>query len=658
MNAEGSTNKTKDIIIELPPLGFFPWETPTLVPNGIHCDRKEDETDTTLQPTIETQDTVQSADVCNVLAQNITQSLKNTRSVSLSKLLAHPFIVEYLTELDWVTRNSYFLNIKSHYTTDTRTSKLSCASNALNMGEEECITRTCYQKIRPFYSSISVLRPEIFSRPIQEEGSKKKPQMNTVVLLPKSSSNDKRSKKLSFKAYPTQYLRKSIAANQIEKSQLGVLASCYPNQSCYAVTNTQNEWNTGVTSAGLKVSENVNISNNNKNDENITNTTQAGKNYYSLLVKPVEPSTLYGFMESVGIPAAHRGLASPVSPFLLESQQQSTPCSGQQPKHNLQNILLQCSLHQHPKKKQRIQEDGWFWDKSQPLGCPALCSCANESLFKLWTYELSVHEKVCNTRINSLSNDVKEFSGLDAIDWSAVFERQDFTSFLSDMSIEKLHLNSKEDTQLFNNFPSYTDLRFCPMCGGLPYIPFSFIEFSLNKAIPTLQDLALRLPLPIPTELFCDGGLRVTACLVTRSRLHEWIALKALSYIDLCTTVRVYQVCSASIVPFHRLQEFKHDTAHSNLVSSTSSVQNPNVLPKALPSCSRHNLHYDIAFDKYTKISPSRFVLMQQRRPYCLLPRPGINDRDLSSHEFDTSLQERLKIACFTWLKLQRQRAS
>lgn len=397
----------------------------------------------------------------------------------------------------------------------------------------------------------------------------------------------------------------------------------------------------------------------------------------SLLLDPMEVCHLSNLMGHLQPTSAHGGAASPVSPVLLETNGQQP--HGAQPVMTKRNRARNCATHSDSKhlEAQRLadlegrQTGSWSWDKEEPLSLPGLCSCNDDHVFRIWQQELDLHRTYCAKsrdvpnhvpnhvpNRDSQGNDhIRDVPNFDLVDWDSV-KKGNFNSFLKDLKI-----NGK-------GVDGFNELRFCNSCGGLPYIPYSFIEISLTRDIPTLVELVKKLPLPTPTEMFCDG-LRVTGTLVSRSPLHEWLILCCLQFAGLARTCRVYDICSTFIYPFHRLPDRwpsnqqtagtpRSGTSPSG-TSQNGTSQNGNTTelkPLSRP-CLRHRLiHIEPPF-KSLLMDPPRMVHAQQRRPYCLSLRQRVEFPSFQStrmisrmalHNFSFNALEE---TCWTWLSQQ-----
>lgn len=689
-----------EVYVEIPPSGFFPWEG-----NRLRDSEVENVLEfsgaaiTTAGRTVF--DSLSNDEFRTTNGKEEVNPEKKGRLIKLSALLDDPFMLEYFTELSWVTRRAKDVN-KSECFPLPETIKSSNTHPAMktycraytSRSRARYRVRTPPRSCLPSALPLFLMPPENRVQNLPDSTAVSC-SSDTVVVVPSMSlyqrEQGSRSLSSSYDAISPTSLRSVVIKGRIPRSCRALLSACHPLRSRYGQLHTYHY------NKDLLLDSAPEPSANGSSDE--TEVTSDSRqqdvvncHYSSLLLNPLEPSGLRAFMTQLNATPRCKGVPSPISPVPPDPQpqlQQSFGVTGLQPQHTRRNRSRYCVLHQVKETGNDIAgksvsgSGGWCWDKSEPLGLPALCSCHNEELYRIWDYELKLHRTHCgreNTTIRCEDDgtacvNLKEkreyalpevpFSGsagLHSVDWNAVLRHGDFSSFLTDIfPLDAQHQCStspgNREAPIHPASDALQWLHYCFTCGGLPYVPFSFIEVALNREIPTLHDLARRLPLPVPTELFCDGGLRVTACLVTRCRLHEWLALKTLSYINMDYTARVYQVCSQFIYPFHRIPDpspsspdAQQHTAETNLRTSF----------KDSTMCARHNLVHRCPPPKCSITDPPRFTLLQHRRPYCLRRRSGLTDLDLVPPDAPSPVpsEEALRLACFAWLKDQQTLAA
>lgn len=715
--SDEKTPSSSDVSIDIPPYGFFPWETEHLGRLSCSTDSgSSSELPSSVVPRLSTNAGTDGYGAENASTPDSGKnrfSSSKKRSVKMSTLIDNPFVLEYLTELEWVTRCAKKGTTQVHSDSNGITEPCSVSPSLASDNSKPFYEKPISQNTSHFHrrfrvrshlkSKLPSALPLFLTEEEERSSHATEPTCleapSAMIVVPSMSCYQRepgsRSMSSAFDVFSPLSLHRAISNGRIPRSCHASLAACHPLRSRYGETHTSYyNKNLLLDSADYNNVHSSDTENPESSDLSriATGTFQTSsshpQHYAALLVNPLEPLGITSFMTQLNPNTTHCGVPSPISPIAPEAQNQQSSShttgsafTGLQPQHMRRNLSRFCIAHQPLSANGSVltakfsaTTSGWSWDKSEPLGLPGLCSCHNEELYRIWDTELKLHKTYClelnerqcvtedcngkRSRSNATSSPrFRYFSGLDVVDWDAVLKRLDFSSFLYDIGSQAVASSLNSLTSVSSHSSNaYRQLHYCFTCGGLPYVPFSFIELPLNREIPTLYDLARQLPLPVPTELFCDGGLRITACLVTRSPLHEWLALKALSFIDMISAAKVFQVCSQFIYPFHRLPEVLTHSAQVGSRKDQSVDQGAGLFQRPL-FCPRHNLMHYFAPHQSSVTDPPRFTLLQSRRPYCLRPRLGLQDADVMSQSKQDTLplffQEALKEACFAWLKKQ-----
>ncbi|KAF8820774.1 hypothetical protein IE077_002827 [Cardiosporidium cionae] len=241
----------------------------------------------------------------------------------------------------------------------------------------------------------------------------------------------------------------------------------------------------------------------------------------------------------------------------------------------------------------RFGQVSWSWDrKLSPLGyIPPLCNCENEEYRQLYKRkEIEQFEPWNRTASKSFDS-----SALDHPSSSPLCSAPSRSNYLhtantpsAESSSHASLISEKKYSHVSPSLGSKKTLTKLPSvcfnknCQGLLFVPYSFIEVSLNHEIDSVILFSKTVFVPADTELYC-GNTRHTIIIVTRSPEHEYLCWKALSLRNLSDSSLIYDIDQNSFHPY-----FKPTltSVESTLSSSTSSKLIASMLPsiKSFPN--------------------------------------------------------------------------